>query len=361
MTELRGQVDRMQKEVKAANSQLAGVKCPTVFSQVAHPPRDLWMLIAIPTVPRMDNPVYLLRTLQTLTALLTEDEHGIFYGRIKIVVINNRVGMHAVFDLARHKFRNSSYITFVEKPFETEDPFPDAGDLDMANANLPGTRVRKQTADVAYLLRASLWAAVGRFAEYDPKTKPPPPSVPQLFMFMEDDFELCPNGWHAISYAITKATLYHPDWVSLRFSSGLNGLVIRGKDVVAVASYFEKNAKRRPPDHLMAEWYMAETDDSKAVVGNRMNMAFRFNLFHHIGQVSSLGNHPPSFGCYSTLNDNLFEGEMFHLSQCPDDDVWPCQWTQAPYTPTGSAGRQIPGAPILPEGYKPSVVQWTGT
>ncbi len=52
--------------------------------------------------------------------------------------------------------------------------------------------------------------------------------------------------------------------------------------------YLLKHQVRRPPDHLVVEWFAGETAESKAYKGNRANIGFRYNLFNHIGIVSTL-------------------------------------------------------------------------
>ena len=85
---------------------------------------------------------------------------------------------------------------------------------------------------------------------------------------------------------------------------------------------------RRPPDHLVVEWYAGEKPESKRYRGNRANIGFKYNLFNHIGSVSTLrsqksGSFPQ---CYNVLREPVvFQVEAYNPISCPNDDLWPCK------------------------------------
>ena len=60
-----------------------------------------------------------------------------------------------------------------------------------------GWRVRKQTRDVASVLRL-----VQNEARY--------------FVFGEDDMALCDHGFRAMTYIIESASRFYPDWLAIR-------------------------------------------------------------------------------------------------------------------------------------------------
>lgn len=53
----------------------------------------------------------------------------------------------------------------------------------------------------------------------------------------------------------------------------------------------------------------------------------RYNVFHHIGHISTLAQPANRFnpGCYALLYDWLLPAEVFNEKDCPDDDIWPCR------------------------------------
>jgi hypothetical protein len=66
--------------------------------------------------------------------------------------------------------------------------------------------VRQQTADLATLVTMAA------------------PTSP-LFMFMEDDFRVCVHTLRAVHYLVSKADAVYPQWLGVRFSYGMNGVV----------------------------------------------------------------------------------------------------------------------------------------
>ena len=86
----------------------------------------------------------------------------------------------------------------------------------------------------------------------------------------------------------------------------------------------------------MVEWMARETEASRHYLGERRNLAFRYNLLDHIGAVSSLREtaSPTYPRCLDELKEPvLFRVEVFNALECPKDDLWPCP--PRPLPPTG--------------------------
>ena len=112
----------------------------------------------------------------------------------------------------------------------------------------------------------------------------------EYYLFSEDDMRLCDHGLSALRYLINKATYYRKEWFAIRVSYGMNGIIMRNSngDLQAFANYLEQHQRRRPPDHLVVEWFAGEKPQSKKYRNNRQHMAFRYNLFDPLGKTSSL-------------------------------------------------------------------------
>lgn len=135
-----------------------------------------------------------------------------------------------------------------------------------------------------------------------------------------------------------------PDWIAVRLSYGMNGVLMQGKDMLAFASYLEKHSARRPPDHLVVEWFAGETNERSVLLfccvflipvpflwlrsgsykHGRKHFAYRYNIFEHFGSSSTL--RPADMSGFSKCYEQLvspivFEVEQFQLHSCAHDDV----------------------------------------
>jgi hypothetical protein len=281
---------------------------------------DRWLVIGIPTIARAHNEDYLLRSLATLAAQLPLSTSDLMYGQVLMIVVNMQgaeAGPHQRYEEAKSLYSQSKnpkgiYFEFIDNRDITdtfEDPLSGRTALnDYGNANVPGFKVRKQTRNIVSVMRRS--EGKGKY-----------------YLFLEDDMQFCPSGLLAIQYLLDKSTRYHHDWLAIRASYGMNGIFLHSKDIRPFGDYLLKGQARRPPDHLVVEWYAGESAESRKYKGDRVNIGFRYNLFHHIGAVSTLRTEKSAIypGCYDhLLEPTVFKVEAFNPRECPHDDIWPC-------------------------------------
>jgi hypothetical protein len=103
-----------------------------------------------------------------------------------------------------------------------------------------------------------------------------------------------------------------------------------GRDLVALANYLIAHQARRPPDHLLVEWFVGETEESANYKAGRVHAAFRFNLLNHLGAQSTLrgGVMPHMLSCWQKLAvPIIFRVEQFNQSclvEHPRENLSPC-------------------------------------
>lgn len=250
-----------------------------------------WLVIGIPSVGRRNGLDYLNPTLDYLLEQLPPKERTSdpMHGRVLIVVMNNGHGKpHEAFDAAARRLAPGNHPKAPWVRFVTNNnPLLNDG-KDAGSANKPGWTVRQQTMDVVALMEYIGGLSTSGIAPASGRGQAPKLPVPAHYMFMEDDFRLCPHGLIALEYLLRKAYRQHRDWNMIRISYGLVGGVMRGEDVPVLSQYMRSRYRLRPPDHLLVEWYAGETDESAKHKNGRPHFAFRHNLLEHFGTVSSL-------------------------------------------------------------------------
>jgi hypothetical protein len=281
---------------------------------------DKWLVIGIPTVARTNDEPYLLRTLESISDQLSSDPDDLLYNKVLVIVVNMQVNSnpnrkHIIYEQAKTKYASSplsSSFLFLELEASEiiEDPLPGRNQHnDLGNANKPGFLVRRQTRNIVSVMRKSV--NHGRY-----------------YLFLEDDMVLCQHGLFTINYLLHKANAYHPNWLAIRTSYGMNGIFMHNKDLETFGSYLIKHQVRRPPDHLVVEWYAGETPEAKAYKANRVNIGYKWNLFDHLGVISTLRQQKSGAfpRCYEMLTEPVvFKVEAYSPSECPHDDIWPCR------------------------------------
>ena len=119
-------------------------------------------------------------------------------------------------------------------------------------------KTRRQTADVAHMLLAVR------------------PLTRAHLVLMEDDWVLCEGAMQAIRYLLVKATLYQPGWAALRFSYGLNGILLKADDLPPLAEFLlrpssepENDLPDAPVDHLTYRWLRGKYSGGRRYFGTR--------------------------------------------------------------------------------------------
>ena len=114
----------------------------------------VWLTIGIPTIPRHSHTDYLTPTLKYLMAELPSDPTDPFFGKVKVLVMNNLPGQHPVFDKVQQEVQQgvsdahnafahkaAQYVEFIDNPGTVEDLTPgDRSDPDDCNnpKDIPG-------------------------------------------------------------------------------------------------------------------------------------------------------------------------------------------------------------------------------
>ena len=262
------------------------------------------LVIAISTVPRcVGGPLsvngraktgvvdYLSATLDKLNELI-RPEHN-----IGVLIMNHDTpGNHSVFENNKIKYTSNLIFEFVDNPRTDKN----------CSASVPREKLsvmkraeRKLTCDVVTLLKTV------RSNKY--------------VMVMEDDFQACSNLLTGIADVIKQASKYRPDWLCIRVSYGMNGLIIPVEDTPSLVEVLIRGASRKPCDILVGEWLDASLP--------RTMSTYKWNLLAHSGQQSTLPrpDRPPFPGCGDMLNRAVPQREKFDNMRCGHNVVSPCE------------------------------------
>ncbi len=279
--------ERPPEDAEAAAVASEPVRLPRSGS-----PPQLWLRMAIMSVGRKDNSEYLLRTLVSILEQLPP--HDPLSAHVEVLVVNNQQPpeAHTVLTRARERFGGHARVRFATKR-RPEPPLKCPGGRSKVSE-----KVQRQTCDLVAAINAILDAR---------------PHATHVMM-MEDDWLFCPHGLDSLRYFLSKAYQYDPRWLALRVSYGFNGVVVRQADLPALQRHLQVHFERRPPDHLLFEWFSGERDDTRALAAGRSYRIYRHNLFFHIGTKSTINQPSHRFipGCYALLYDWLLPAEVFN-------------------------------------------------
>ena len=374
---------RMLQQLSSTSKQTTPTT-PAPSPAPSPPVAPPWLLIGIPTVPRPSGAEYLSTTLRHVVEAMPDDPTDPMHGQIRCLVVNMRPGKHDVFEQLKRQHAasvGSGTLLFENRPTdyaESADPLYSAAAVEHveAKANAAAAvvrpqptadelqryrKVRQHTRDVVAMLRLAHRRS-------------------RHFLFMEDDVRLCPFALLALQHVARKASRYAPDWLSVRVSYGLAGVLMRNdnSDLQRLAEHMTRHQLSQPPDHLATLFMVGAAPDhlpppmlpdldeaqlggaapdvgrsgaagagagggpgppptsllaaelrlGGAWRGRRQHLSFRYNLLEHVGRVSTLRSEPQPDNqprCNDFLGvPALFIEECFHLGHCPHDDLWPC-------------------------------------
>jgi hypothetical protein len=151
-------------------------------------------------------------------------------------------------------------------------------------------------------------------------------------LIMEDDFLLCSGTLKLIHCILQRVTSTHENWISMRISYGMNGILIRNKDIPKIITFLILNMWHKPSDHNIVEWFLGQTGDGRTTGTNpqqrRPYFVYRFNLMSHIGTVSSFGHLTQTKPiCFETMDGRigLRHIEAFDIKGgCSRSELSPC-------------------------------------
>jgi hypothetical protein len=251
------------------------------------------ILFIIPTVSRKED--YLTPTLQSITSQTHYTSvFDTYHSPVRLMLVNHNLNSetHVVYEKLKKERQNSDKLMDFYESNKVK------------NAE---NKILQQTTDVVF----NLELALGKYK-----------SVKYVFL-MEDDWHFCSNGMLALQYLIAKANNNEPNWIGLRCSYGLNGIVLKYDDIRSLITYYKNKMvedAHQPPDHAIFFWMMSHKEKGRNIV------SFRYNLFEHLGVESTFTGRESRYNpkCYQVLYDWLQEGERFHNEDCPRDDISPC-------------------------------------
>ncbi|EFC38166.1 predicted protein [Naegleria gruberi] len=149
-------------------------------------------------------------------------------------------------------------------------------------------------------------------------------------ILMEDDFVFCPN---ALSHIVSIFTnVKQKNWSGLRFSFGLNGVIVLKTDLVGILKYMELSRSRSfPVDWLLEELFHKTVPFGKEYFKDRVFYTYRYQLMEHIGVATSVGNYRSAeFNnidfphCYESQTQSRLM-IPFNMAQCPTSLFYPCE------------------------------------
>ena len=207
----------------------------------------VWLRFAIVSIARRNDADYLLRTIHSILEQLPATANHPVRASTDMVIVNNNdpPEQHAAFHAASARFAGRA--KFVNKAI-LDPPLACPGTRRGGSRTAtPKPAVQRQSCDLVAAFRALLSVH---------------PAAVHLIL-LEDDWLLCPHGLLAINHAIDKAYTYDRRWLALRVSYGFNGVIVPQADLPSLTDHLASHFSRRPPDHLLFEWFSGERPETR--------------------------------------------------------------------------------------------------
>jgi len=105
-----------------------------------------------------------------------------------------------------------------------------------------------------------------------------------LFVVVEDDFEWCPDAIvHLQRILLKNSRDIKNNFSAIRFSYGLNGVLLQCRDVRPLFQYLLSKHHDYPIDWMLAMFWTKTESAGKKYYHDRKFYTYRYNLLRHIG------------------------------------------------------------------------------
>ena len=266
--------------------------------------RKTSLLIIISTIGRRNlnmEEAYLLQTLRVLRKEFNQAER--FSTTTKVLIVHNTESLDDSYLLQHEAFVHAKNVEFFN---DTRFIFKiiNVPPLVKQSYQFVNYRVQKQTRDIVSTFEYAI-----KFASS---------SSFDGFLIMEDDFLMCDGGIQKIHSFLTQKEYFGKSWMAIRVSFGFNGVVLKTtNDLNHLKDYLFQHSARRPPDHLLVEWFTGETNQAKLHLQQKHSLTYKHNLMEHIGIVSTVRLQPNSgdyLKCFEILTTpTLFSVEAYNF------------------------------------------------
>jgi hypothetical protein len=251
--------------------------------------------IIIPTIPRDGKYLYLQRTVDSIGGML-----------------HNMNVDYSVFAFSR-----SSIVPAISDP---NFHFVQIPDLNTSSLEYP--KMNHNDPKHQKILRQNLdWVAM--MSEWKKTCY-----TDEVYLYLEDDFTVCQNSETHIISLFYWALKHQKSWKSIRMGFGFSGLFMQCRDTESYLQHVWEKCLNPESDVTPVDYSLAEYWTSLGRPTDRQHYTFRYNLFDHIGAVSTVGNEADTNWnpkCFDAMNHYFnFYFEKFNVNECSAFMMSPC-------------------------------------